>query len=198
MIDQRDETRCGARSARTRRGAGRARPPRGAPCSRARTGSAMGSGAGRRGRPGRETRSRSAAVTSTAFHHAQWSWRTKKATSAGLVSTATTVAARVSRRQLAASSRDASLDASPTRLSGSIGSGPTGSTLVVIARVYARPEKTDVDAELTVRPRCYGPGMTHATLHTSEGRSRSSSFPDEAPKTVENFRSSPARASTTA
>ena len=33
----------------------------------------------------------------------------------------------------------------------------------------------------------YGPGMTKATLHTSEGPIEIELFPDEAPKTVENF-----------
>ncbi len=50
-------------------------------------------------------------MTTRVFHSGQWSWRMKSATSAGLVSRATKVAARVSFRQLDASSRWIALDA---------------------------------------------------------------------------------------
>ena len=38
------------------------------------------------------------------------------------------------------------------------------------------------------RSRCYGHDMTHATLHTSEGPIELELYPEDAPKTVDNFR----------
>ncbi|HXH81664.1 MAG TPA: hypothetical protein VNN07_01910 [Candidatus Tectomicrobia bacterium] len=61
----------------------------------------------------------------------------KKAISAGLVSSATSVAARVNRRQLEASSTDASLELKSVGLAGSIGPGATGSRLAMRISVRA-------------------------------------------------------------
>ena len=62
----------------------------------------LGHGISRRN--SRSTRPRNAItisrVTTSAFQNGQWFWRMKNAISAGLVRTATKVAARVSRRQL--------------------------------------------------------------------------------------------------
>ena len=93
-----------------------------------------------------------ARATSSAFHSGQWFWRMKNATSAGPSSRATKVAARVSLRQPAASSRDASLESNPPAAGDGNDPGAVGSRLVMCAQ-YGRPEargcwwRTRIDRE---------------------------------------------------
>ena len=110
--------------------------------------------------------------------------------SAGAVRTATTVAARVSFRQLFASSSEASPCA---RVPG------RGASIVAIVLVYAgaqrgrcwrgvkRPSRPLRLRSPRRRTLLASPVMTQATLHTSEGPIELELYPEEAPKTVENF-----------
>ena len=50
------------------------------------------------------------------------------------------------------------------------------------------PDVGRTQAFRSTSPRCYGQEMTHATLHSSEGPIELELYPDDAPKTVDNFR----------
>jgi cyclophilin family peptidyl-prolyl cis-trans isomerase len=131
-----------------------------------------------------------ASVASRACHQFQLFWYVNQTNNAGAVRTATTVAARVSFRQLFASSSEASPCA---RVPG------RGASIVAIGSVYAgaqrgrcwRTVKHPRGSPLPAGPRrnaaSVGRMTTQATLHTSEGPVELELYPGEAPKTVENF-----------
>ena len=124
-------------------------------------------------------------VASRATHQFQSFWYVNQTNNAGAVRTATTVAARVSFRQLFASSSEASPCA---RVPG------RGASIVAIVSVYAAGQSGRCWRTVKrsgLRSRRTGAAsvsrMTQATLHTSEGPIEIELFPGEAPKTVENF-----------
>ena len=131
-----------------------------------------------------------ASVASRATHQSQLFCCVNQTNNAGAVRTATTVAARVSFRQLFASSSEASPCA---RVPG------RGASIVAIVLVYAgaqrgrcwrtvkRPSAAPSSAVASPPDAASVTRMTQATLHTSEGPIELELYPDEAPKTVENF-----------